>query len=96
MEPPDKLAAEMPKRRPSFRRHLSRGSRNSRTSASGSNDREQLLTETFQETDGGKPTDCKITGSIGGELTLLPPVCYGTLGYVWLSRKNKGKNEENL
>ena len=82
MEPPDKVAAEMPKRRPSFRRHLSRGSRNSRTSANDFSDREQLLSETFQEIDGGKPADCKITGSIGSELILLPPMCYGTLGYV--------------
>lgn len=84
MEPTDKLAAEMPKRRPSFRRHLSRGSRNSRTSANDFSDREELLSETFQETEGGKPADCKITdtGLSGSELTLLPSVCSGTLGFV--------------
>lgn len=64
MIPPDKLAAEMPKRRPSFRSQLSHTSRNSRLSDSSFTDREQLLGNTSQEIDDGKalnsqfPVDC--------------------------------------
>lgn len=80
-EEQDKLAAEMPKRRPSFRRHLSRGSRNSRTSANDFSDREQLLTETFQEID----------GDYEEEITEVPPVFESTDGrYEAVDKKLSG------
>lgn len=47
---PDMLAAEMPKRRPSFRTQLSRSSRISDSFT----DRDQLLANTSEELDGGK------------------------------------------
>lgn len=50
----DMLAAEMPKRRPSFRSRLGRTSRSSRKSESSFSDREQLLTDTTEEIDEGK------------------------------------------
>ena len=50
---PDLLAAEMPKRRPSFRTQSSRSSPSSRMSDSLT-DRDQLLANTSQEINEGK------------------------------------------
>ena len=57
METPDKLSAEMPKRRPSFRSQLSRSSRSSRISESPFSDRSELLAETNEDIDDGKPPE---------------------------------------
>jgi len=53
MNSPDMLAAEMPKRRPSFRTQLSRSSRISDSFS----DRDQLLANTSEEIEDGKTVE---------------------------------------
>lgn len=68
VEEEDKLSAEMPKRRPSFRSQLRRSSRSSRISESPFSDRSELLAETNEDIDDEE------------EMTEMPPVFESTDG----------------